>query len=97
MRLAHWLLATLLLFGLAGCALESRSDFKGTIRGNIQGRVKEIGPNYVLVLKDPERIEVRLMVTEATQKGEFNEGDYVRAFVTPGGTTTSIQPWQPAD
>lgn len=96
MRFARGVMAALLLFCLAGCALESKSEHKGPIRGNIEGRVKEIGPNYVLVLKAPEQIEVRLMITEATQKGEFKEGEYIRAFVTPGGTTTSIQPFQPA-
>jgi hypothetical protein len=65
--------------------------------GTIEGEVKKIDPNVVIIEKESpgkeeDGKEVRLPLNESTHKGPLKEGDKVEAFVTPGGTTTSVQP-----
>jgi hypothetical protein len=62
------------------------------VTGTIEGEVKKVQPDAVIVTQQPEGKEVRLQLHESTHKGPVKEGDKVVAFVTPGGTTTSIQP-----
>jgi hypothetical protein len=62
------------------------------VTGTIEGQVKKVQPDAVIVTQEPEGKEVRLQLHESTHKGPVKEGDKVVAFVTPGGTTTSIQP-----
>jgi hypothetical protein len=62
------------------------------VTGTIEGEVKKVRPDAVIVTQEPEGKEVRLQLHESTHKGPVKEGDKVVAFVTPGGTTTSIQP-----
>jgi len=65
---------------------------KSTETGTIEGEVKKVQPDAVILEKEPEGKEVRLQMHESTHKGDIKEGDKVEAFVTPGGTTTSVQP-----
>jgi Cu/Ag efflux protein CusF len=60
--------------------------------GTIEGEVKKVDPNVVILEKEKDGKEVRLPLNDSTHKGEIKEGDKVEAFVTPGGTTTSVQP-----
>ena len=60
--------------------------------GTIEGEVKKMQPDAVIVEREKDGQEVRLQLHESTHKGEIKEGDKVEAFVTPGGTTTSVQP-----
>ena len=62
------------------------------VKGTVEGEVKKIQPDAVIVTQQPEGKEVRLQLHESTHKGPVKEGDMIVAFVTPGGTTTSIQP-----
>ena len=65
------------------------------MKGTIQGEVKKVQPDAVIVEVEAdktEKKEVRLPLNQATHMGPVDEGDQVVAFVTPGGTTTSIQP-----
>jgi hypothetical protein len=65
------------------------------MKGTIQGEVKKVQPNAVIVEVDADKAnkkEVRLPLNQATHMGPIGQGDQVVAFVTPGGTTTSIQP-----
>lgn len=72
---------------------DTASAGKGKIvTGTIEGEVKKVQPDAVIVRKEPEGKEVRLQLHESTHKGPMKEGDKIIAFVTPGGTTTSIQP-----
>lgn len=67
-----------------------------TDKGTIQGEVKKVEPHVVIIEKETagkdDGKEVRLPLHESTHKGAIKEGDKVEAFVTPGGTTTSVQP-----
>ena len=65
---------------------------KSSATGTIEGEVKKVQPDAVIVEKEPDGKEVRLQMHESTHKGDIKEGDKVEAFVTPGGTTTSVQP-----
>ncbi|WP_447979000.1 hypothetical protein [Candidatus Nitrospira bockiana] len=62
------------------------------LRGTVYGEVKKVQPDAVIVKADGEEQEARLTLHPSTQMGPVKEGDRVYAFVTPGGTTTSIQP-----
>ncbi|MGH7231454.1 MAG: hypothetical protein ACREJU_08870 [Nitrospiraceae bacterium] len=69
----------------------------GTVeRGTIEGEVKKVDPSVVIIEKESSGKdngkEVRLPLNESTHKGDIKEGDKVEAYVTPGGTTTSVQP-----
>lgn len=100
-----WLagLAVFLLFGATAYAeptsagTAAPSGGKGaTESGTIEGEVKKVEPNVVIIEKETggkdDGKEVRLPLHESTHKGPIQEGDKVEAFVTPGGTTTSVQP-----
>jgi Cu/Ag efflux protein CusF len=67
-----------------------------TESGTIEGEVKKVDPSVVIIEKETSGKdsgkEVRLPLNESTHKGDVKEGDKVEAFVTPGGTTTSVQP-----
>jgi hypothetical protein len=65
---------------------------KAPVTGTIEGEVKKVDPNAVIIEKEKDGQEVRLPLHESTHKGPIKEGDKVEAFVTPGGTTTSVQP-----
>ena len=101
----HALLALSLL--LSGTAYAADPGGSGTAKpggpggtmetGTIEGEVKKIDPNVVIIEKESpgkaeDGKEVRLPLNESTHKGPLKEGDKVEAFVTPGGTTTSVQP-----
>ena len=60
--------------------------------GTIEGEVKAVQPNAVIIERDKDGAEIRLPLNESTHKGPVKEGDKIEAFVTPGGTTTSVQP-----
>jgi hypothetical protein len=65
------------------------------MKGTIQGEVKRVQPDAVIVEVDADKTdkkEVRLPLNQSTHMGPIGQGDQVVAFVTPGGTTTSIQP-----
>jgi hypothetical protein len=65
------------------------------MKGTIQGEVKKVQPDAVIVEVDADKAdkkEVRLPLNQSTHMGPIGQGDQVVAFVTPGGTTTSIQP-----
>ena len=67
------------------------------MKGTTQGEVKKVQPDAVIVeveadKEKTDKKEVRLPLNQATHMGPVGEGDQVVAFVTPGGTTTSIQP-----
>jgi len=65
------------------------------MKGTIQGEVKKVQPDAVIVEVDvnkADKQEVRLPLNQSTHMGPIGQGDQVVAFVTPGGTTTSIQP-----
>src|SRR5262245_34830770 len=74
----------------------TKSGGTTTDRGTIEGEVKKIEPNVVIIQKESDGKdngkEVQLSLHETTHKGDIKEGDKVEAFVTPGGTTTSVQP-----
>ena len=74
---------------------ESIANEQTQMKGTIQGEVKTVQPNVVIVEVDADKgdkKEVRLPLNQSTHMGPVGEGDQVVAFVTPGGTTTSIQP-----
>jgi hypothetical protein len=91
-----------LTVGTAGYAADPSSDSSAggqaqVMKGTIKGEVKKVQPDAVIVKVDPdkdkaEKQEVRLPFNQSTHMGPVGEGDQVIAFVTPGGTTTSIQP-----
>lgn len=93
-------LAVALAVGTAGYAADPSSDSASgaqaqVMKGTIKGEVKKVQPDAVIVEVDAdkaEKQEVRLPLNQATHMGPVGEGDQVVAFVTPGGTTTSIQP-----
>ena len=65
------------------------------MKGTIRGEVKKVQPDAVIVEVDAgkaDKKEVRLPLNQSTHMGSIGQGDQVVAFVTPGGTTTSIQP-----
>ena len=79
----------------AGPPLDNQSSATGKsegVTGTIEGEVKKIQPDSVIVEKEPEGRDVRLQLHGSTHQGPIKEGDKVEAFVTPGGTTTSVQP-----
>jgi len=91
------LLAGVVSMGGSASALdlsdEAPPSGKGeVVKGTVEGEVKKIQPDAVIVKQQPEGKEVRLQLHESTHKGPMKEGDTIVAFVTPGGTTTSIQP-----
>ena len=80
--------AALLMAGAASAA-----DPRST--GILEGEVLRADPGVIVMRKDDDGREVRLRITEVTQRGgDFKAGDKVEAFVTPGGNTTSVQPRQ---
>jgi hypothetical protein len=95
-------LAVALVVGTVGYAADPSSDSaSGTqaqvMKGTIKGEVKKVQPDAVIVKVDADKDqaaqqEVRLPLNQSTHMGPVAEGDQVIAFVTPGGTTTSIQP-----
>ncbi len=92
----------LLVFGTVANGAEpggndaTKSSGTATDRGTIEGELKKVEPNVVIIEKESDGKdngkEVRLSLHESTHKGDIKEGDKVEAFVTPGGTTTSVQP-----
>lgn len=86
----------------AGYAADPASDSASgaqaqLMKGTITGEVKKVQPDAVIVEADAdknqaEKQEVRLPLNQSTHMGPVGAGDQVVAFVTPGGTTTSIQP-----
>lgn len=95
-------LALALAVGTAGYAADPSSGSSSgeqaqVMKGTIKGEVKKVQPDAVIVKVDTdkdkaEKQEVRLPLNQSTHMGPVREGDLVIAFVTPGGTTTSIQP-----
>jgi hypothetical protein len=93
-------LAVALAIGTTGYAADPSSDSTSgaqaqMVKGTITGEVKKVQPDAVIVAVDAdkgEKQDVRLPLNQATHMGPVGKGDQVVAFVTPGGTTTSIQP-----
>lgn len=88
-------LALALAVGTAGYA--ASDEQAQVMKGTIKGEVKKVQPDAVIVKVDADKDnaetqEVRLPLNQSTHMGPVGEGDLVIAFVTPGGTTTSIQP-----
>ena len=96
------LAAMMLLFGTlayaAGPGTDAAKPGGGSppVSGTIEGEVKKVDPSVVIIEKEAggqdTGQEVRLPLNESTHKGDIKQGDKVEAFVTPGGTTTSVQP-----
>lgn len=85
------LLAFAALLGAATATLSDAADPKST--GILEGEVLQVEPGSIVMKKDSDGQEVRLRMAEFTQRGgEFKNGDKIEAFVTPEGTTTSVQP-----
>ncbi|WP_447984722.1 hypothetical protein [Nitrospira sp. Nam74] len=92
--------ALVLASGMASHAADPSTDAAQgqqaeLMKGTIQGEVKKVQPDAVIVEVEADKTdkkEVRLPLNQATHMGPVGEGDQVVAFVTPGGTTTSIQP-----
>jgi hypothetical protein len=81
--------------GYAGTPSEPSASEQIQMKGTIQGEVKTVQPDVVIVEVDADKgdkKEVRLPLNQSTHMGPVGQGDHVVAFVTPGGTTTSIQP-----
>ena len=80
----------------AGTGSAIPGEKSATDSGTIEGEVKNVERNAVTIEKESTGKdggkEVRLPLSESAHKGEVKEGDKVEAFVTPGGTTTSVQP-----
>ena len=93
-------LALTLCLGTAGYAATSSPETAPKeqgqmMKGTIQGEVKKVQPDAVIVeveTGNADKKEVRLPLNQSTHMGPIGQGDEVVAFVTPGGTTTSIQP-----
>ena len=92
-------LAFTLCFGTLGYAADSSPESiakdQTQMKGTIQGEVKTVQPDVVIVevvADNTDKKEVRLPLNQSTHMGPIGQGDQVVAFVTPGGTTTSIQP-----
>lgn len=84
-------------FAAAPSQESGSSDQAQVMKGTIQGEVKKVQPDAVIVQVEADKgkadkQEVRLPLHQSTHMGAVGEGDQVIAFVTPGGTTTSIQP-----
>lgn len=99
MKVGTAALALSLCVGTTGYATAAPSESSPKeaqmMKGTIQGEVKKVQPDAVIVEVDTEKAakkEVRLPLNQATHVGPIGQGDQVVAFVTPGGTTTSIQP-----
>jgi hypothetical protein len=100
MKAATAVLALTLCIGTLGYAAapspEATPNEQGQMmKGTIQGEVKKVQPDAVIVEVDADKAdkkEVRLPLNQSTHMGPIGQGDQVVAFVTPGGTTTSIQP-----
>ena len=61
--------------------------------GMLEGEVLRVEPSSIIMKSDPDGHEVRLRMADFTHRGkDFKEGDKIEAFVTPEGTTTSVQP-----
>ena len=73
---------------LADSVTEDKKE--DVMRGTVYGEVKKVQPGAVIVKANEK--EVRLSLHESTHVGPVKEGDQVIAYVTPGGTATSIQP-----
>ncbi|HEV8540500.1 MAG TPA: hypothetical protein VGQ60_05000 [Nitrospiraceae bacterium] len=85
------ILAILMLLSVG--TISNAADPKAT--GILEGEVLRADPGLILMKKDSDGMEVRLRITDVTQKGaDFKAGDKIEAFVTPEGTTTSVQPRQ---
>ena len=99
-RVGTLAVAVALAIGTTGYAADPSSDSTSgaqaqTMKGTIKGEVKKVQPDAVIVAIDAdkgEKQDVRLPLNQATHMGPVRQGDQVVAFVTPGGTTTSIQP-----
>jgi hypothetical protein len=82
-----------ILMVLSFATVSNAADPKAT--GMLEGEVVRADPGLILMKKDSDGMEVRLRIMDFTQKGaDFKTGDRIEAFVTPEGTTTSIQPRQ---
>jgi hypothetical protein len=100
MRAGTAALALSLCIGGSGYAAapspEATPSEQGQVmKGTIQGEVKKVQPDAVIVeveVDKADKKEVRLPLNQSTHMGPVGQGDQVVAFVTPGGTTTSIQP-----
>jgi hypothetical protein len=76
---------------LGAPTLSDAADPKGT--GILEGEVLRVEPDSIIMKKDSDGQEVRLRMADFTQRGgDFKGGDKIEAFVTPEGTTTSVQP-----
>jgi hypothetical protein len=100
MKVGTAVLAFTLCVGTLGYAAAPSPEATPTeqaqlMKGTIQGEVKKVQPDAVIVEIDADKAdkkEVRLPLNQSTHLGPIGQGDQVVAFVTPGGTTTSIQP-----
>ena len=84
-------------FALLGLLSIGTLSYAGDPRatGILEGEVTKADPGSIIMKKDSDGMEVRLRITDVTQKGgDFKAGDKIEAFVTPEGTTTSVQPRQ---
>ena len=87
----HYALAFGILGLLAVGTVSDAADPKAT--GIMEGEVLHADPGSIVMKKEDDGREVRLRLTEVTQRGgDFRTGDKIEAFVTPEGTTTSVQP-----
>lgn len=100
-QVGTWAFAVALAIGTTGYAADPSSSDSTSgaqaqmVKGTITGEVKKVQPDAVIVAVDAdkgEKQDVRLPLNQATHMGPVRQGDQVVAFVTPGGTTTSIQP-----
>jgi hypothetical protein len=88
-------LVTTIGYAVAASPEAGPSEQAQVMKGTIQGEVKKVQPDVVIVEVDADKAdkkEVRLPLNQSTHMGPIGKGDQVVAFVTPGGTTTSIQP-----
>jgi hypothetical protein len=84
-----------LMFGVVGLltvgSVSHAVDPKAA--GILEGEVLQANSGSIVMKKEDDGREVRLRLSEVTQRGgEFHTGDKIEAFVTPEGTTTSVQP-----
>jgi hypothetical protein len=76
---------------LGAIAVSDAADPKSV--GMLEGEVLQVEPDSIIMKKETDGHEVRLRMADFTQRGgEFKPGDKIEAFVTPEGTTTSVQP-----
>ena len=92
MAAALWVGAPAFAADPAGTGSAMPGGKNTTVTGTIEGEVKKVQPDAVIIEKEKDGEEVRLQLNESTHKGDIKQGDKVEAFVTPGGNTTSVQP-----